>query len=74
VNTLSLPEGLQQLCLIPALVGNDAQKKWLDVVNTNGKNQTQQELVNCIERFLLLYMEEDISLDIKEWMSEIKKP
>jgi hypothetical protein len=74
VNTLSLPEGLQRFRLIPALMGNDAQKKWLDVVNTNGKNQTQQELVDCIERFLLLYMEEDISLDIKEWMSEVKKP
>jgi hypothetical protein len=37
-------------------------------------NQSQVELENCIERFLLLFMEEDISLDIKDWMSEIKKP
>jgi hypothetical protein len=37
-----------------------------------GENQSQQELKNCIERFLLLFMEEDISLDIKEWMSEVK--
>jgi hypothetical protein len=35
--------------------------------------QSQEELENCIERLLLLFMEEDISLDIKEWMSEIKK-
>jgi hypothetical protein len=26
------------------------------------------------KRFFLLFMEEDISLDIKEWMSEVKKP
>jgi hypothetical protein len=43
-------------------------------VTNYGKNQSQQELENCIECFLLLFMEEDISLDIKEWMSEVKKP
>jgi hypothetical protein len=36
-------------------------------------SQSQVELENCIGRFLLLLMEEDISLDIKDWMSEIKK-
>jgi hypothetical protein len=33
-----------------------------------------QEDENCIERFFLLFMEGDISLDIKEWMSEVKNP
>ena len=50
------------------------RKKWFNIVTTHATNQSQEELVNCIERFLLLFMEEDVSLDIKEWMSEIKKP
>jgi hypothetical protein len=56
------------------MMGHDSQKKWFDIVNKFGTNQTQDELEDCIERFLLLFMEEDISLDIKEWLSEIKKP
>jgi hypothetical protein len=56
------------------MMGHNAQKKWFYIVANYGKNQSQQELENCIERFLLLFMEEDISLDIKEWMSEVKKP
>ena len=74
VNTLALPRGPQRFRLIPAMMGHDAQKKWFDIVNTYATNQTQDELEDCIERFLLLFMEEDISLDIKEWMSEVKKP
>jgi hypothetical protein len=56
------------------MMGHDAQKKWLDIVSTYGTLQSQQDLENCIERFLLLFMEEEISLDINEWMSEVKKP
>jgi hypothetical protein len=56
------------------MMGHDAQKKWLDIVTNHVTTHTQEELENCIERFLLLFMEEDISLDIKEWMSEVKKP
>jgi hypothetical protein len=74
VKTLALPRGLQRFRLIPAMMGHDAQKKWLDIVINHATNQSQEELENCIEKFLLLFMEEDISLDIKEWMSEIKKP
>jgi hypothetical protein len=74
VKTLALPEGSQRFRLIPAMMGHDAKKKWFDIVANYGKNQSQQELENCIERFLLLFMEEDISLDVKEWMSEVKKP
>jgi hypothetical protein len=55
VKTLALPEGSQRFRLI-------------NIVANYGKNQSQQELENCIERFLLLFMEEDISLDIKEWI------
>jgi hypothetical protein len=57
-----------------AMMGHDTQKKWFDVVATYGTNQSQGELENFIKGFLLLFMEEDISLDIKEWMSEVKKP
>ena len=74
VKTLALPRGPQRFRLIPAMMGHDAQKKWLDIVTNHATNQSQEELEDCIERFLLLFMEEDISLDIKEWMSEIKKP
>jgi hypothetical protein len=74
VNTLALPSGPQRFRVIPAMMGHDAQKKWLDIVTNHGTNQTQEELEDCVERFLLLFMEEDISLDIKEWMSKIKKP
>jgi hypothetical protein len=49
-------------------------KKWLDIIIKSATNQLQEELENCIEKFLLLFMEEEIYLDIKEWMSEIKKP
>jgi hypothetical protein len=35
------------------MMGHDAQKKWFDIVTTYATNQSQQELENCIERFLL---------------------
>ena len=35
-----------------------------------GTNQSQEEFEDCIKQFLLLFMEKNISLDIKEWMSE----
>jgi hypothetical protein len=73
VKTLALPRGPQRFCLIPAMMGHDAQKKWFNIVTTYSRNQSQEDLENCIERFLLLLMEDDILLDIKEWMSEIKK-
>ena len=34
----------------------------------------QDKLDDCIEGFLLLFVDNDIYLDIKEWMSEVKKP
>jgi hypothetical protein len=74
VKTLALPHGPQRFRLIPAMMGHDAWKKWFDIVTNYATNQSQQELENCIKRFLLLFMEEDVSLDIKEWMSEVKKP
>jgi hypothetical protein len=74
VKTLALPSGPQRFRSIPAIMRHDAQKMWLDIVTNHGTNQTQEELEDSVERFLLLFMEEDISLDIKEWMSEIKKP
>jgi hypothetical protein len=61
------------LACCQSMMGHDTQKKWLDIVTNHGTIQTQEEFEDCIERFLLLFMEEDISLDIKEWMSEIKK-
>jgi hypothetical protein len=67
VKTLALPRGPQRFCLIPAMMGHDIKTNY-------GTNQSQEELKNCIEQFLLLFMEDDISLDIKEWMSEVKKP
>jgi hypothetical protein len=74
VKTLALPSGPQQFRLILAMMGHDAQKKWFDIVTTYATKQSQEELKNFIERFLLLFMEEDVSLDIKEWMSKVKKP
>jgi hypothetical protein len=56
------------------MMGHDTHKKWLGNVINHTTNQFQEELENCKENFLLLFMEEDISLYIKEWMSEIKKP
>jgi hypothetical protein len=55
------------------MMGYVAQKKWLDIVTNHGTNQMQEELEDCVEQFLLLFIE-GIFLDIKEWMSEIKKP
>jgi hypothetical protein len=74
VSMLALPTGPQRFCLIPALMEHDAQKKWMDIVTNYTKENTQKELEECVEKFLLLFMEEDISLGIKEWLSEIKKP
>ena len=59
VKTLVLPEGKQRFRLIPAMMGHDAQKKWFDIVATYGTNQSQESLEQCVERFLLLFMEED---------------
>jgi hypothetical protein len=73
VSTLALPTGPQRFCLIPPLMVHDAQKKWMDIVTNYDKKNTQKELEQCVEKFLLLLMEEDISLDTKEWLSEIKK-
>jgi hypothetical protein len=74
VKTLALPSGPQRFRLIPEMMGHDAQKKWFYIVTTYASNQSQEELENCIEQFLLLFIEEDVSLDIKEWMSEVRKP
>jgi hypothetical protein len=74
VKTLALPSGPQRFQLIPAMTGHDAQKKWFNIVTNYATNQSQQELKNYIGQFLLLFMEEEVSLDIKEWMSKIKKP
>jgi hypothetical protein len=56
------------------MMGHAVQKNWLDIVTNHATNHMQEELDDCLERFLLLFMEEDISLHIKEWMSEVKKP
>jgi hypothetical protein len=48
------------------------RKKWFDTV-INHVTKSQEELENFIEKFLLLFIEEDNPLDIKEWMSGIKK-
>ena len=74
VITLALPRGPQQFRLITAMVGHDARKKWFDVVSIYATNQTQDKFKDCIEHFLPLFMEEDISFDIKERISEVKKP
>jgi hypothetical protein len=49
-------------------------KKWLDIVSKHATNQSQEELEDCVERFFLLLMEEDVSLDIKERMTKVEKP
>ena len=74
VKTLALPEGTQRFRLILAMMGHDAQKKWFDIVANYGTNQSQEALEQCAEQFLLLFMEEDVSVDIKEWMSEAGPP
>jgi hypothetical protein len=74
ITTLVLPKGPQRFRLISAMMGHDPQKKWYDIVSKHATNQTQEELEDCIERFLLLFMEDDVSVDIKEWMTEVKKP
>jgi hypothetical protein len=50
------------------MMGQNMQKKWFDIVSNHATNQSLEQLENCIERFLLI--EDNISLDIKEWMSE----
>jgi hypothetical protein len=74
ITTLVLPKGPQSFRMIPAMIGHDPQKKWFDIVSKHATNQTQEELEDCIERFLLSFMEDDLSLDIKEWMIKVKKP
>jgi hypothetical protein len=62
VKTLALPRGLQEFRLIPAMMGHDAQKKWPDIVANHATNHTQEELEDCIEKFLLLFI---LSIDTK---------
>jgi hypothetical protein len=57
--------------------GNDETrrtKKWFDIVANHGTNQSQELLEQCVEQFLLLFMEKNVSVDIKEWMSKVKNP
>jgi hypothetical protein len=63
VSTLALPTGLQCFCLIPAYMGRNAQKKWMDIVTNHANENTQRELEECVKKFQLLFMEDDISLD-----------
>ena len=48
VKTLNLPRGPQRFRLIPAMMGHNSQKKWLDIVANHAKSLSQEELEDCI--------------------------
>jgi hypothetical protein len=73
VDTLETDEGAPRFTLIKALLTGDPLKKWRNILNEiAGRRQTDYE--NCIEKLLLSYMDQEISLDTKDWLQNVKKP
>ena len=75
--TLNIPQGIPHFRLMPALLGHDNKKHWGEIVQhlaPQAANQVQATFERCVEEFLLVYMDRDISLDIKEWIRQVKKP
>jgi hypothetical protein len=51
MKTLAIPRVPQRFCLIPVIMGHNIQKKWFNIVTNYGRNQSQEDLENCIEQF-----------------------
>jgi hypothetical protein len=70
---LETDEGAPRFKLIKALLAGDPAKKWKTILNEVGlRNQNAFE--QCIENLLLTYMDQEISLDTKDWLQNVKKP
>lgn len=73
VDTLETEEGAPRFKLIKALLAGDPAKKWKNILN-EVTDRNQRGFENCIEKLLLSYMDQEISLDTKDWLQSIKKP
>jgi hypothetical protein len=49
------------------MMGHDDKKEWFNIATNYTTNQSQEEPTDCIKQFLLAFMEDGASLDIKEW-------
>jgi hypothetical protein len=73
VDTLETDEGAPRFKLIKALLAGDPAKKWKTILNEVGA-RNQNAFEQCIEKLLLSYMDQEISLDTKDWLQNVKKP
>ena len=74
---LDIAEGSPRFRIIRTLLGGDAAKKWNTIaagIAPQVADQTQPNFKACIEKFLLTYMDREISIDTKEWFQVLKKP
>jgi hypothetical protein len=72
IKTLALLQGPQRFHLIPAMMGHNAQKMILQALTVS--ISPNKDLKTALNNSCSYILEEDILLDIKEWMSEVKKP
>ena len=75
--SLNIPAGAAKFRLMPTLLGHNLKKSWADIVDRivpNAADFNQNNFEIYIEEFLLVYMDHDISLDLKEFIHEAHKP
>ena len=74
VADLKLKEGLPRFRLFERLLGDNAKQEWMTEKENNNEMTVDQDMFDtCIIEFLLRFMSQDISLDTKEWIDELKK-
>lgn len=73
VDILATAENSSWFSLIKALLSGDPAKKWRNILN-EVPERNQRGFEKCIEKLLLSYMDQEISLDTKDWLQQVKKP
>jgi hypothetical protein len=74
---LTIAAGAPRFNLMPNLLGHDHRKSWSDIVDRIAPavaNHNQKNFERCIDAFLKVSMDEDISLDLKEFIRQATKP
>ena len=74
VADLKLKEGLPRFRLFERLLGDNVKQEWMTEKENNNEMTVDQDMFDkCIIEFSLRFMSQDISLDTKEWIDELKK-
>jgi hypothetical protein len=69
VNILNIAEGGPHFRLAQVLLAGDPAKLWT-AITTAEAARDQDSYKKCLEELLLVYMDQDISLDTKEWLQQ----